>query len=95
MIKLDEKYRLQNNTIHGIELVFEEKRFKNTKEGAKEYNHVTTLYYPNPLLAIRKWMELTQRKDVESLSDLVEQTKKQNDILEKIYTIFKNNNWKL
>lgn len=95
MITLDKNYRLQNNNIHGVELVFEETRIKKQKdETEKEYQFTETYYYPNPVLAIRKWIELTSNK-VESLDELIKSTTEINKTLDDIYNNFKTNGYKL
>lgn len=90
MIKLDNKYRLQNNNTHGVELVFEETRVKLTKDNQeKEYQFTDTWYYPNPVLAIKKWIELTSA-NVKNLDELILATDGINKNLDAIYHDFKN-----
>ncbi len=90
MIKLDENYRIQNNNLHGVELVFEELR---EKEG-KERLHTQTFYYPNPAMAIRKWIAATSN-ECETLSELENHLSEINTKLDKIQEQFINNNRKL
>lgn len=95
MIKLDDKYSLENNNIHGVELVFKEKRIKdNKKTNEKEvYTYEDRWYYPNPLLAMNKWIELTNTStDIKSFTDFY---KSVNENLNLIYKEFVSNNRKL
>lgn len=95
MIQLDKKYRLQNNSVHGVELVFEETRTKKTKDNQeKEYQFTDTWYYPNPVLAIKKWIELTS-SSVKNLDDLIIATDGINKTLDKIYSEYVKNGRKL
>ena len=101
MIKLDQKYYLDNNSVHGVELVFEEQRTreklnkKREKTGEKEiYLYKDTWYYPNPILAIKKWIELTSSQ-VDNLNELIENTKQINKTLDKIYSEYVKNGRKL
>lgn len=88
MIKLDNKYSLRNNSIHGVELVFEEQRQRKDKEGKlKDYIFTDIWYYPNPVLAVKKWIELTS-KQVENLDQLIKHTEEINQTLDKIYSEF-------
>lgn len=90
MIQLDENYKLQNNNVHGVELVFEEIRTKDEKERL----HSEKWYYPNPVLAIKKWIELTSA-NVKNLDELIEITNQINQKLEIIKNEFINNKRKL
>lgn len=100
MIQLDEKYFLKNNNVHGVELVFKEERereklSKDKKPtGEKEkYTYKDTWYYPNPLLALKKWIELTE--NARDLTELTNHYEKCSNVLVNIYEYFKNNNYKL
>lgn len=90
MIKLDDKYHLRNNSIHGVELVFEEER-QSKKGELKTFTDIW--YYPNPVMALKKWIELTDNST--DLSELIEITNQINQKLEIIKNEFINNKRKL
>lgn len=95
-MRLDDRYRLQNNSINGVELVFEETRQKKSKkdDSLQDYQFIETWYYPNPILAIKKWISLTSA-NVQNLDELINLTSKIDKTLDKIYEEFKNNKYKL
>lgn len=101
MIQLDQKFKLQNNSTHGVELVFEEKRTREKLNKQREKTGETeiflfkdTWYYPNPVLAIKKWIELTS-SSVDNLDELIESTTQINKTLDKIYSEYVKNGRKL
>lgn len=95
MIKLDDNYSLENNTIHGVELVFREKRKRiNRKTQIEEdYIYEDKHYYANPILAIKKWIELTNNST--SITDLETFYENIELKLQDIYDIFTQNKRKL
>lgn len=106
MIILDDKYRLENNNIHGVQLVFEETRQKekrqtkeekesNTPKVLEDYQFQDYWYYPNPILALKQYIALTNNPSVNNLDELEKLMVKQNEILEKIYKIFVDNKRKV
>ena len=95
MIQLDENYKLQNNNIHGVELVFEETRTRKSKkdDSEQEYTFKDVWYYPNPISALKQWISLTN--NATDLSELVKHYERCADLIEKVYQEFKNNKRKL
>ncbi len=95
MIKLDNNYKLRNNTVHGVELVFEETRQKKNKktEVLEDYIFEDVWYFPNSILALNKWIGLTNNStDLTSLSSFYSAV---NEKLDLIYEQFKKNGRKL
>ena len=95
MIKLDENYKLQNNNIHGVELVFEETRTRKSKkdDSEQEYTFKDVWYYPSPILALKQWISLTN--NASDLSELTKHYERCADLIEKVYEEFKNNKRKV
>lgn len=95
MIKLDENYILRNNSIHGVELVFQETRKKKSKkdDSEQDYTFEDINYYPSPVLALKQWISLTN--SATDLSELTAHYERCAELIEKVYQEFKNNNRKV
>lgn len=94
MIKLDKKYTLENNSVHGVELVFREERIKKTKEGKKEpYTFEDRWFYPDPKSALKRWIILTDNSV--DLEGFIKHQEKISKELEKIYNLFVENKFKI
>lgn len=94
MIKLDDNYTIENNTIHGVELVHNYKVEKEKDGEVKQIERREVFYYPNPVLAIQKYIAITSNK-CNSLESLEQHLKDINIKLDNIQEQFKNNNRKV
>lgn len=86
---------MTNNNIHGVELIFQEERERKKKDSKEKelYIFKDVWYYPNPIKALEKWIELTNNST--DLTELVKHYQDCNKTIARVYEDFKNNKFKL